>query len=68
MTDGKHRPEGAPKTERRAGKDRRKVDKGPQPGKRERRIHLESRKPDVQELEVTPSAWAELCEQLGKDK
>jgi len=45
--------------DRRSGEDRRKVDVGP-PGKRERRRSLESRKPDVLELEMTPSEWGAL--------
>lgn len=48
-----------PPEERRSGADRRKVDKGP-PGGRERRVTIEPRKPDVREVELTPSEWAAL--------
>ena len=44
-------------TERRAGKDRRNVELGP-PGTRDRRTALEARKPQVMELEMSPSEWA----------
>jgi hypothetical protein len=44
-------------TDRRAGKDRRTAEVGP-PGKRERRTALEARKPQVVELEMSPSEWA----------
>jgi hypothetical protein len=46
-------------TDRRSGQERRKVDKAP-PGGRDRRVSVEPRKPEVQELEITPSAWADL--------
>jgi hypothetical protein len=45
--------------DRRSGGDRRRVDVGP-PGKHERRRNLESRKPDVVELEMTNSEWGAL--------
>lgn len=48
--------------ERRSGHDRRKVDKGSPTG-RERRVSLEPRKPEITEIEVTPSEWAALQEQ-----
>ena len=48
--------------DRRSGKDRRKQDLGP-PGKAERRRSLESRKPDVTEIEMSASDWGAL-EQL----
>lgn len=48
-----------PPTERRTGADRRKADHGP-PGGRERRVGMEPRKPDVREIEMTPSEWATL--------
>lgn len=55
------RPSAAPpKPDRRSGADRRKVDKGPPPGVRDRRVHMEPRKPDVQEVEISPSDWASL--------
>jgi hypothetical protein len=44
-------------TDRRAGKDRRSAEVGP-PGKRDRRTALEARKPQVIELEMSPSEWA----------
>lgn len=65
-----HRPvQAAPSkaTNRRAGADRRKVDKGPPRG-RERRVSLEPRKPDVIERELTPSEWAALQEQVSPPK
>jgi len=45
-------------TERRAGKDRRRAEAGPPDGKRERRVALEARKPQVVELEMSASDWA----------
>jgi len=51
-------------SDRRAGRDRRKVDKPP-PGGRERRVSIEPRKPEVLEFEVTPSDWAALQDQLA---
>jgi hypothetical protein len=50
-----------PAQDRRSGGDRRKVDKGP-PGKRERRVSLEPRRPEVTESEMTPSEWDRLQE------
>jgi hypothetical protein len=44
--------------DRRSGIDRRKADQGPPKGKRERRISVEPRKPDVQEVDLSPSDWA----------
>ena len=43
--------------ERRTGKDRRNTEIGP-PGKHDRRTALEARKPQVVELEMSPSEWA----------
>jgi hypothetical protein len=60
-------PTPRPDPNRRTGIDRRRVDKGP-PGRRERRINLEPRKPDVVERELTPSEWAALQEQLPQPK
>jgi hypothetical protein len=54
-----------PATDRRKGADRRKVDKGPPRG-RERRVSVEPRKPEVQELDVSPSEWAQLEDELKK--
>lgn len=50
-----------PKADRRCGTDRRKVDQGP-PGRRERRVNVEPRGPEVQDVELTPSEWASLNE------
>jgi hypothetical protein len=48
--------------ERRSGADRRHVD-GKPPGKHERRRGLESRQPEVVELQLSNSDWIELIEQ-----
>jgi hypothetical protein len=53
------KPTGGAKVERRSGVDRRQVNKPP-PGGRERRTSMEPRKPEVNELEITPSDWARL--------
>jgi hypothetical protein len=53
--------------DRRSGKDRRSADVEP-PDKRERRTTVESRQPDVAEIEMSDSAWAELNRQLPKTK
>lgn len=50
-----------PAAERRSGADRRHVD-GQPPGKHERRRGVESRKPEVIELEMSNSEWAALSE------
>jgi hypothetical protein len=47
----------APPVERRAGRDRRDAEIGP-PSRHERRTTLEARKPQVVELEMSPSEWA----------
>jgi hypothetical protein len=47
----------APPVERRACKDRRKAENGP-PSRHERRTTLEARRPQVVELEMSPSEWA----------
>jgi hypothetical protein len=47
--------------ERRSGRDRRQVDKGP-PSGRDRRVGLEPRRPEVVELEVSVSEWLALQE------
>ena len=52
-----------PASERRTGQDRRKVDRGSPTG-RERRVGMEPRKPEITEIEVTPSEWAALEAQL----
>jgi hypothetical protein len=50
----------APRHDRRTGVDRRKVDQGPPKGTRDRRVHVEPRKPEVSEVEISPSDWASL--------
>ena len=47
--------------ERRSGVDRRDVDNGP-PGKHERRRGVESRKPEVTEIEMSDSEWTRLSQ------
>lgn len=59
------KPRAAPtpaKPDRRKGVDRRKVDKGPPKGARERRVSVEPRQPEVQEVDISPSDWASLNE------
>ena len=51
--------------DRRSGVDRRQVDKGP-PGRHERRQSLESRQPEVVELELSNSAWTALLAEAVK--
>ena len=51
----------APRNDRRSGTDRRKVDT-PRKGLPERRRNLESRQPDVVEIEMTTSEWGTLRE------
>ena len=46
----------AQSVERRSGKDRRRHESQP-PGTWERRRSVEPRKPEVAELEITPSQW-----------
>ncbi|MEO7152169.1 MAG: hypothetical protein ABIX46_10740 [Burkholderiaceae bacterium] len=46
-----------PPHDRRSGKDRRRLD-APPPGGRDRRREIESRKPEVVEVELSPSDWA----------
>lgn len=58
--------ESPPLVERRSGRDRRQVDKGP-PGGRERRVSVEPRKPEVVEREVSPSEWDALLDVTKKD-
>jgi len=48
--------------DRRSGTDRRKIDM-PRPGLLDRRRALDSRKPEVTELEMTNSEWTALSEQ-----
>jgi len=49
------------KPERRAGADRRRVDKGP-PGSHERRRNVEPRRPEVEEIDMSPSEWDALSQ------
>lgn len=48
-------------TDRRSGDDRRSVE-GKPPSKHERRRSLESRQPEVVELDMSNSEWAALSE------
>jgi len=51
-------PDGSkPRVERRNGMDRRQVNLGPPAGMRERRVSLESRKPEVEEIALSASDW-----------
>lgn len=50
----------AGEADRRSGADRRKLDLAP-PVKAERRRSVESRKPDVVELEMSASEWGSLA-------
>ena len=47
--------------ERRSGLDRRRTDASP-PGNYDRRRGVESRKPEVVELEISTSDWAQLAD------
>ncbi|HEY9239260.1 MAG TPA: hypothetical protein VIP10_10525 [Burkholderiaceae bacterium] len=49
--------------ERRTGVDRRRVE-GKPPGKHERRRGIESRKPEVSEVEMSHSEWAALSDDI----
>jgi hypothetical protein len=51
------------RSDRRSGKDRRRVDLR-LPGEPERRRLVEPRKPEVQELDLTESQWADLQDQM----
>jgi hypothetical protein len=62
---GKNSPASAPRADRRSGRDRRKADQGSPTG-RERRIGMEPRKPEISEVEITPSEWAALEQDLLK--
>jgi hypothetical protein len=53
------RSQAVPAVERRSGRDRRQRDSGPPDGW-ERRRSVEARKPEVTELEFTPSQWGVL--------
>ncbi len=60
MSSAKKSP---PASDRRKGIDRRKADHGSPTG-RERRVGMEPRKPEITEIEITPSEWAALEAQL----
>jgi len=59
MTDPANPPRKSSPPERRAGSDRRKVDLPP-PGKVDRRRSVDSRKPEVVELDMSNSEWTAL--------
>ena len=59
MTDPASPPRKPSTTERRSGSDRRKVDMLP-PGKVDRRRSVDSRKPEVVELDMSNSEWTAL--------
>lgn len=61
MTDPANRPRKPSATERRSGTDRRKVDL-PRPGKIDRRRSVDSRKPEVVELDMSNSEWTALTQ------
>jgi hypothetical protein len=65
---GKHEPPPhgrarGDQSERRSGADRRRVDKGPPSGGERRRL-VEPRRPEVEELEMSLSEWAQLNAEL----
>ncbi len=49
-----------PANDRRAGADRRHRDLALPPGQRDRRRGLEERKPEVSEIDMSPSEWDQL--------
>jgi hypothetical protein len=55
-------PPALSRLDRRRGADRRKEDKGPPKGMRDRRVHVEARKPEVQEVDISASDWASLTD------
>lgn len=57
-------PSGSPAPERRSGQDRRRLEEGP-PGSHDRRRLVEPRRPDVEEIEMSPSEWDALNQGLG---
>lgn len=62
MTGKKVTGSSAPRHDRRSGTDRRKVDI-PRKGLPERRRNLESRQPDVVEIDMSRSEWGALGEE-----
>ncbi len=67
MSSAKKPPANPSASDRRSGADRRKADKGPPTG-RDRRIGMEPRKPEISEVEISPSEWAALEEELLRKK
>jgi hypothetical protein len=65
MRKGNENPQSAP-VERRSGVDRRQHEGSP-PFKAERRRGIEPRRPEVTELEMTPSQWDTLHSDLPGD-
>ena len=61
MSDPASPPRKPTTAERRSGGDRRKVDKLP-PGKLDRRRSVDSRKPEVVELDMSNSEWTALTQ------
>lgn len=62
VDNGGPSPPSKPFVERRSGMDRRKVNLGPPAGMRERRVNLEARKPEVQEISLSASDWVRFDE------
>jgi hypothetical protein len=58
---------GKPQVDRRTGHDRRQADQG-LPRGRERRVGIEPRKPEVVELQITPSDWVALRDAMPPDR
>lgn len=61
MSDPANPPRKPTGIDRRSGSDRRKVDMLP-PGKVDRRRSVDSRKPEVVELEMSNSEWTALTQ------
>jgi hypothetical protein len=54
-----------PASDRRRGQDRRQRHDGPPQGLRDRRVHVEARRPLVEELEMTLEEFQQLMEQTA---
>ncbi len=67
MTGKKVTESTAPRHDRRSGTDRRKVDI-PRKGEPERRRNVESRQPDVVEIDMSRSEWGALRGEPDKPK
>ena len=67
MTGKKVTGSTAPRHDRRSGADRRKVDI-PRKGEPERRRNVESRQPDVVEIDMSRSEWGALRGEPDKPK